>query len=271
MRDITPQKPGAIPEPPERIDWTTHALFLDFDGTLTPLRDRPEDVVLHAAVGRLLTRALDATEGAVAVISGRSMADLHGLLPQDRLTLSGSHGAELWRPGREADTDTPSEDTLAREAEMLDGARAELEPFAEAEGLLLERKPGAVALHYRNRPDLSDTCRTRLERVADRAGLRVMHGNMVSEAVLRDHDKGTALRGFLAEPPFLGRRPVMIGDDTTDEDGFRAAQEEGGFGLRIGGAETLAHYRVPRLEDALGWLSNTLNDETERRPEWTWE
>lgn len=243
---------SAVTQPPATLDWARHALFLDFDGTLAPLAETPDAVKMGPATTRLLHRALQETEGAVAVISGRRLDDLSGLMDGLRLPLSGSHGVEIRLPG------APDSTGGGADPAALDRAHERLAALAAKGGLLLERKPGAVALHYRNRPDMDETCRTAVAEAAAAEGLRVMHGNCVSEAAPEGIDKGTALRGFLTDPPFRGRRPVMIGDDTTDEDGFAAAQAEGGFGLRIGGTTTCARYRVETMEDALTWLAGTL-------------
>ena len=129
--------------------------------------------------------------------------------------------------------------------------------LAAAHDLLIEAKPGAVALHYRSRPDLGPLVR----RTVDEAvipGLRALHGNMVSEIARADIDKGTALAALMARPPFAGRVPVMIGDDVTDEDGFRRAQAMGGAGLHIGAGPTVALWRLPTIDAAHDWLARTL-------------
>jgi trehalose 6-phosphate phosphatase len=250
---MTDARPEAQPRTlPATLDWEKHALFLDFDGTLAALQDRPEAVTLLPATVDVVEAALRATGGAVAIISGRALDDLALRSQPLQVALSGSHGAESRLPGKAV--------TGAAEHDSLAAAHAALSPLAARHGLLVERKPGAVALHYRGHPDLEDPCRAAVEEAAAAQGLRVMHGNMVSEAALPGVDKGTALRGFMSRPPFKGRRPVMIGDDTTDEDGFAAAQALGGFGLRIGGHATCAHYRVDDMDTALAWLGATLSD-----------
>ena len=248
LRRVTSPQPAP---PPSVLDWTRHALFLDFDGTLAPLVARPEDVVMAASTRELISTAMRVTDGAVAVISGRALDDLAGMLGPLSPAMSGSHGAEVRLTG--GDAQSGSIDGGAR-----DGAFADLSDMASDAGLLLERKPGAVALHYRNRPELERASIHAVTRAARQHGLRAMHGNMVSEAALAGIDKGSALRAFMEQPPFHGRVPVMIGDDTTDEDGFAAAQEMGGAGLRIGGTETCARYRVATMEAALAWLGRTL-------------
>lgn len=240
-----------VEEPPRRIDWRRHALFLDFDGTLAPVRDRPEDVEMSERTSSLLADARDATTGAVAVISGRPLGELAGLIGPVRVGLAGSHGAELRFPDRDRDEIAPDGRALAT-------AFAELAPLAHRHDLLIERKPGAIALHFRNRPDLAAPCRKAVEDTAARTGQRPLHGDMVSEVALKGVDKGTALRRFVAFQPFAGRVPVMIGDDTTDEDGFAAAQDLGGFGIRIGGRDSVALYRVATRTEALDWLATTL-------------
>lgn len=239
----------AIPKAlPEWLDLTQHAVFLDFDGTLVPIVARPQDVWLADESRQMLERLIAATGGAVAMISGRGIADLQSHLRDLPVALSGSHGLEFALPGAAVSA-------ASGDAPALDATLADLGPLAGSEALLLERKPGAVALHYRNRPDLAETCRSAVARAAETHKLRCLHGNMVSEAVLPGVDKGTALRRFMEHPPFKDRIPLMIGDDTTDEDGFAAAQALGGCGLRIGGTDSCAQYRVATMQQALSWLS----------------
>lgn len=238
---------GGIP----LVDWRTHALFLDFDGTLASLVDRPEDARPADGTLALLDRLAEATQGAIAILSGRALDDLACRVGPLPLALSGSHGLEIrLADGRRL----PAGEGKGE----LNAAFADLKPLADDAGLLIEDKPGSVALHYRNRPDDADRFRQKVATVAARHDLRLLHGHMVSEAALRGIDKGAALGCLMQEPGFAGRRPVMIGDDTTDEDGFRAAQAMGGFGLRIGAVETAARHRVARLDDALSWLAETV-------------
>ncbi len=239
---------GAIP----LVDWRERALFLDFDGTLAPLVDRPEDARPSGDTLALLDRLAHATQGAIAIVSGRALDDLAQRVGPLPLALSGSHGLEIRLADGRALPPAQGEGGL-------DAAFADLKPLADEAGLLIEDKPGSVALHYRNRPEDADHFRQQVAQVAARHDLRLLHGHMVSEAALRGIDKGAALRRLMQEPAFAGRRPVMIGDDTTDEDGFRAAQAMGGFGLRIGDVETAARHRVARLGDALSWLGRTID------------
>ena len=238
---------------PPMPDWQRSAVFLDFDGTLAPLEERPENVRISEEMAGLVARLVSSTDGAVAVLSGRALDDLAARLGGVSVALSGSHGLEVLRPGEpRPDTDPVTE------SPGLSGAFGDLDAFARGFGLLIERKPGAVALHYRSDPDHAAACMAAVEAAAATHRLRVMHGKMVSEAALPGVDKGAALHGFLAQPPFAGRVPVMIGDDVTDEDGFRAAQALGGFGIKIGPGPTEAMYRLGAPADLADWLHASL-------------
>lgn len=238
--------------PPTGIDWTRHAAFLDFDGTLSPIVDQPDQARLADGVPDLLKRLSDMTGGAVAIVTGRAIADIAPKLPQDLLIISGSHGLELQHPGQSA--------TLSHSAEgLFDTATAALKAFATPRDLRVEVKPGAIALHYRNHPDLGPACQRTVDDIAAaHSGLRAMHGKMVSEVAIAGVDKGVALKRLMDQPPFAGRLPIMVGDDVTDEDGFAAAQALSGFGIRIASSETTARHALPSLDDFVEWLAASL-------------
>ncbi|MGR3762344.1 trehalose-phosphatase (plasmid) [Roseobacteraceae bacterium NS-SX3] len=234
---------------PAGLDPARHAFFLDFDGTLAPIVKRPQDAAITAQTRGMLHRLISCSGNAVAILSGRPIAEIDERLEPMQLAASGSHGTELRGPDgiiRGPDVDHGLFDTLHRQ----------LQPLAEAPGLLLERKPGAIAVHYRQTPGAREQVISAVDCAAASDGsLRALHGNMVSEVALAGSTKGTALKQLAAEPPFRGRLPVMAGDDVTDEDGFAAAQELGGFAIRIGPGQTVARYRSATMEDFLDWLA----------------
>lgn len=239
---------------PPRPDWRRHALFLDFDGTLAPIVHRPADAAASPETRRAVRRIAEMTGGALAILSGRDLDDLDARLAPLVLPAAGTHGVVR----RDA------EGRLHRDASAgarFDDAAGRVEAFAHRNGLLVERKSGAVALHYRAAPELAVHARRFIDDiVAAGPELRSIHGNMVSEVVIPAADKGRALAAFMKEPPFAGRVPLMAGDDMTDEDAFFAAQRLGGSGLKIGPGETAAMYSLPDIEAFHDWLHKVAED-----------
>ena len=236
--------------PPPRPDW---ALFLDFDGTLVELRDRPESVTLPPATAELLPRLRDLLGGALAIVSGRAIADLDRLLKPLRLPVAGLHGAER----RDARGRLHcAEETSTR----LQPVRDAVAGFVEARpGLQGEDKGGALAIHYRGAPERGDEVAGFLERqrAAVGPGFHVHSGKTVYELKPDDRDKGDAVRAFMAEAPFAGRVPVFMGDDRTDEDAFAAVNALGGVSIRVGAHHepTAADHLLASVAAAGEWLA----------------
>ena len=131
---------------------------------------------------------------------------------------------------------------------------------AAGTGLILEDKGGTLALHYRAVPEREAEIRASAETLRAEAGaaLRLIAGKMVVEFQPRSVNKGLAIAAFMAEPPFLGRRPVFVGDDTTDEDGFAEIRRRGGMAIRVGKPrKTGANYGLPSVAAVLDWLERT--------------
>lgn len=232
------------PLPDAGASW---ALFLDFDGTLAELAEHPEQVRVGAEPVALLERLDTLLDGAVAVISGRSIETLDRLLHPARPHAAGLHGLQL----RTADNATTGSDGT-----VLAAARHALQEFAaQHSGVLLEDKGGALALHYRGAPALREACRRAVEDAA--RGLddhHVLDGKMVYELKPVAANKGLAIGAFLEQPPFQDRRPVFAGDDRTDEDGFALVNAYGGVSIKVGAGSTLARYRVADVAALLAWL-----------------
>jgi trehalose 6-phosphate phosphatase len=122
-------------------------------------------------------------------------------------------------------------------------------------GLLLEKKRGALALHYRLRAELETLCLSLVEELASRLQDAVLtRGKMVIEMRLHTATKGTAINDFLQEAPFKGRLPFFAGDDVTDEDAFTAINALGGISVKVGPGETAARVRVASVDEFLTWL-----------------
>jgi trehalose 6-phosphate phosphatase len=225
------------------------ALFLDVDGTLLEIEARPEDVRADEALRRQLVRLAGVLDGAVAIVSGRSLADLDRIFAPLRPPAAGLHGAERrTSAGRVERVDV--------DAAALDRARAALNAYVGARpGLRLEDKGAALAVHCRGAPALEADLREYVGRLGETlgAGLHVQHGLLVCEIKPRGADKGTAVRAFMAEPPFAARLPVAVGDDLTDLDAFAAADALGGFGVSVGN-RVAGRWQFPGPRELRAWL-----------------
>ena len=239
-------------EPLSRI-----ALFLDFDGTLVAIADRPDAVRVTPEIAALLPRLTGTTNGATAIISGRALAEIDAFLAPLTLPAAGSHGVERRRASGDIVPPPGANDAL-------DAAVSRIRDHARRHDLLMEDKGGGAAIHFRAQPALEAETRALVDGAADAPGLRAIHGHMVAELSLEGLDKGAALAAFMDEPPFAGRIPVAIGDDTTDEDAFRAAQSRGGLGIRIGLADTAARASFDTIDLFHRWLADTADSGTLR-------
>lgn len=226
------------------------ALFLDLDGTLLEFADDPASVEVGSSLRSLLDKLQRVTNGALAFVSGRSLADLDRLLGPGQFPLGAVHGLER----RDAGGRTSTTGVDEREVIRVRGAMREIaERHPET---MLEDKGLTLALHYRRCPeleeDLVEQVEARLSDVASR--LRLMRGNMVLEVRPGGGDKGTAIAAFMDEEPFSGKTPVFIGDDVTDEDGFRVVNELGGVSVKVDSGQTCARHRLPDTQAVLSWL-----------------
>ncbi len=234
------------------------ALFLDVDGTLIPIAETPDAVVLEPASLELLARLDRALQGAVALVSGRAVADLDRLFAPLRLPSAGLHGLQR----RDAAGKLHEErDDLRGEPDYAELC-ARLERFAAAHpGVLIEDKQAAIALHYRRAPTAAEPARALLQEMLQerRDRLALVPGKMVFEIKPVAADKGVAIGAFMAEAPFAGRRPIFIGDDVTDEDGFRIVNDLGGLSVRVGDASrSAALAELPDVGAVADWLQRLL-------------
>lgn len=226
------------------------ALFLDFDGTLVDIAARPDRVVVDAQLPGTLEALAVRLGGAVAILTGRWLADVDGLLAPAVLAGAGLHGAERREGGRVQ---------MRPVGGIGEIARALRERFGGDDRVLVEDKGAAVALHFRLAPKRAAECAQALrDAAAAWPGLEVVTGKMVIEARAHDCNKGRALRALAREAPFAGRTPVFAGDDVTDEDGFAAARELGGYGVKVGPGPTLARFRCAGVAEVHVWLRASL-------------
>lgn len=212
-----------LPHPPERA-----ALFLDFDGTLVEIAERPDAIIVPPDLPELLERLSGRLDGALAVISGRPLAELDHFLPV-AIAKVGSHGAVL-RPEPQGPLEEPALPSPPA------AWRVRLATLVESfPGAFIEDKAHGFVLHYRQSPEAGPVARTLLESLVAEApdAFALLPARMAWEVTPRGVSKGTAVTSLMARRPFAGRLPVFVGDDVTDEAGMAVARAAGGMGLRL--------------------------------------
>jgi trehalose 6-phosphate phosphatase len=234
---------------PDLSDSERIALFLDFDGTLVAIADRPDEVQLDLSTRKALMHLDSLLGGAVAIVTGREIAIVDRFLDPLRLSVAGVHG--LTRRDAQGRTHAPVVDN-----KFVGAIEPTLEPLlAKYPALFLEHKFGAVALHYRLHPELEQNCLALMEAaVADLPGVELKRGKMVVEAKAIGGSKGAAIADYLNEEPFAGRRAVFAGDDITDEDAFVLVNARNGVTIKVGAGATNATYRASGTDEFLVWL-----------------
>jgi trehalose 6-phosphate phosphatase len=242
-----------------QTDW---ALFLDVDGTLLEIAETPQNVHVPEALNGLLIAVSTHLDGAVALVSGRSLQDLDTLFAPLRPAASGQHGCE--RRDASGNVTRCSVDVAS-----LDGARREVAEFVgKHPGLLLEDKGYSLAVHFRRNPNLRATVLDFMSVACDRLGSKfsLQPGKCVLEIRPAARSKGTAIATFMTERPFYGRRPVFIGDDLTDEEGFSLVHALDGISIKVGNeGATVAQHRVGGVSHVLQWLDDGVKPVSARK------
>ena len=248
--------PGMEPSPPKPSpDW---CYFLDFDGTLVDIAPRPDAVIVAPDLADLLSAVVDATGGAVAIVSGRPIREIDELLGGLPIRVAGQHGMELrLDPGGDASLTVGAQELPA-------GVKEELQALsARVEGSFVEDKGMSAALHYRATPEHGDELERAVRALIATHGdrLSLIPGKCVLEVKIPGIDKGSAVARFLDLGTFRGRRPVMIGDDVTDEDAFRVVNRQGGVSIHVGDGSgiTEAAFRLRSSSDVHEWLARLGN------------
>jgi trehalose 6-phosphate phosphatase len=228
-----------------------HALYLDIDGTILDIAQTPEGVHVPDWLVPLLRRLSLKLDGALAFVSGRTLASIDELFAPLKLPTIAVHGAEI----RANDQHEIFEEALAAELQRVAPLlRAGIDKLV---GARLENKRSAIALHYRSAPErgreVLKLAELALCELGPEFGLIV--GKCVVEIRPRHLNKGTALSRLMEQPPFRGRTPIFAGDDSTDEDAFAVVNRLGGISVRVGAAApTAATYRLADPDALRGWL-----------------
>jgi trehalose 6-phosphate phosphatase len=230
------------------------ALFLDIDGTLLDIAPTPGHVKVDTDLAALLPALARKLNGAVALITGRAIADVDRLFPGVHLPVAGQHGCERRAADGTRHRHVPT-------SAAIEGLRTDLRRIAgHHPALLLEDKGLTLALHYRRAPHLGayvhQAVRALLGIAATRdAALQMQPGKGVVEIKPDGRDKGTAVLEYMAERPFAGRTPVFVGDDRTDEFGFAAIERARGWAIKVGPGRTCAPFRLRDVAAVRRWLA----------------
>jgi trehalose 6-phosphate phosphatase len=240
------------------MEW---AWFFDIDGTLVEIASRPSGIVVHRDLPALIEQLEAATGGAVALVTGRAISDVDDFLPLNGVHLVGQHGIEV----RPSDGDTinahePAGD-IARVRDEL------MTAIASHPGLVLEFKGMSLALHYRLAPRLAGYANRLLASLGKihAPGFVLQKGKRVVELKPPGADKGAAIRKIMEIEPFAGRIPVFIGDDISDEAGFKTINEMNGYSVKVGPGLTSAKYRLRGVTEVREWLRRGVMDAEESR------
>ena len=254
------QQPGAVSSPiaspqyappPPADDW---ALFLDVDGCLLDLAGTPDAVIVPDGLRERLEALQVRLDGALALVSGRTIATLDALFAPSRFNAVGLHGVERRRGGGEpaAEPASPGLDGVRKAATRL---------AAVYDGTVVEDKGRALALHWRRAPDAEPALLAFATHALEQLpGYRLQHGKQVVELYPCGSgddavNKGKAIAGLLASPPFRGRLPVFAGDDLTDESGFEVVNARNGLSVLVGDrAPSAARHRLRDPAAVRAWL-----------------
>ena len=241
---------NAIPAPPAPGADDEWALFLDVDGTLLDFASHPGGVQVESQLHEDLARLHERLHGALALLSGRTLAQLDDLFGWRDYAAAGLHGAQLRLADGRSSVD--------------DGARlAALRALAESRmatmhGVLLEDKHQALALHYRNAPHQRELVEQLARELLRRAGndFTLQYGNHVVELKPAGANKGRALALLMDGEPFRGRQPWALGDDLTDEHAFEEVNARGGVSVVVGARRpTHANFALDDPHTVRAWLS----------------
>jgi len=231
------------------IDVARSALLLDIDGTLLDIAENPDAVSVPAELHDVLARLHTGFEGAVALISGRSVSRIDVLFPGLPVPVVGCHGAEMRLSAESGITQ--------RVPPLPARLRRRLARLAEAHGgLFFEDKLYAMAVHYRAAPGLAPLLATEIAAICaeERADIDILHGKHVFEVKPKGIDKGGAVRALLAIAPFRDRHPIFVGDDVTDEAAFAVLGEYSGIGISVGSERAGATFVFASPQDVRRWL-----------------
>jgi trehalose 6-phosphate phosphatase len=251
--------PETVPVPRSLVSHLSQsAILLDIDGTLLDLMPTPREVWVPPGLAKTLNRLLQRTNGALALVSGRSLNDIDLIFAPDVFPAVGGHGAEMR-------IETDSEAVAAHAPPMDKELKRRLAAIAKlSPGILLEDKGYSLALHYRLAPHAEKAIYAAVSLIrADlpNAPIEVLPGKCVCEIKHSGFTKASGVRELMTREPFRGRRPFFIGDDVTDETVFAIMPDFDGLAFSVGrrARGVAGHFDAP--SDVREFLTHLLDDE----------
>ena len=251
--------PETVPVPSSLVPHLSEtAILLDIDGTLLDLMPTPREVWVPPGLAKTLNRLMVKTNGALAMVSGRSLNDIDLIFAPDQFPVVGGHGAEM-RIEPDSESVAAHAPPLDKELKRRLAAIAKLSP-----GILLEDKGYSLALHYRLAPHAEKAIYAAVSLIrADlpNAPIEVLPGKCVCEIKHSGFTKATGVRELMTHEPFKGRRPLFIGDDVTDETVFAIMPDFDGLAFSVGrrAKGVAGHFDAP--SDVREFLTHLLDDE----------
>jgi trehalose 6-phosphate phosphatase len=238
---------------PDRVDLNRTALLLDVDGTLLDIAEKPDDVVVPALLRDTLQELLRRAEGAVALVSGRTIETLDRLFRPLLMPAVGQHGAEMRL--------SPHHPLLRHATSLSQALRRQIHHLARTDRhILVEEKSNSLAIHYRLSPQHEALLKREVPQIvaaeAEPDSVEVMFGKAVIDIKPKLFNKGSAVREVMMTAPFAGRRLVFIGDDTTDESVFAILPELNGIGYAVGRAVSGTQGTFSSPAHVRSWLAN---------------
>ena len=219
------------------------ALFLDVDGTLYDIENSPSLIKPCFRLQKKLYTIRNRLGGALGLISGRSLNDLDRIFGNNKIPVAGNDGAQMRDALRtkEYQADTVNIKEIAHKIRGL---------LNEEKNIEIENKGSNLTVHFRNSTiDRREINRTIMELVKCEPSLTFLKGKEVLEVKPLSHNKGTAISYFMRTKPFIKRRPIFIGDDETDEDGFETVNKKGGWSVRVGNYKrSKANFFLPNVK-----------------------
>jgi trehalose 6-phosphate phosphatase len=251
--------PETVPVPRSLVPHLSEtAVLLDIDGTLLDLAPTPREVWVPPDLAKTLNRLMARTNGALALVSGRSLNDIDLIFAPEQFPAVGGHGAEM-RIDPDSESVASHAPPMDKELKRRLAAIARLSP-----GILLEDKGYSLALHYRLAPHAEKAIYAAVSLIrADlpNAPIEVLPGKCVCEIKHSGFTKATGVRELMTREPFKGRRPLFIGDDVTDETVFGIMPDYDGLAFSVGrrAKGVAGHFDAP--SDVREFLAHLLDDE----------